>query len=93
MLLFTFQEVPQTSTGFSPFELLYRCTVRGPLAILKALWTDEETDEVMKTTYEYVTDLHNCLEKVGQLARKNLTITKTDKLSITIRKLNPISSK
>lgn len=48
---------------------------------MKALWTDEETDEVMKTTYEYVTDLHNCLEKVGQLARKNLTITKTDKLS------------
>jgi hypothetical protein len=30
-VLFANREVPQTSTGFSPFELFYECTVRGPV--------------------------------------------------------------
>ena len=30
-LLFAYREVPQASTGFSPFELLYGHNVRGPL--------------------------------------------------------------
>ena len=40
-LLFPYHEVPQESTGFSPFELLYRRAVRGPMTILKQLWTKE----------------------------------------------------
>ncbi|PIK59722.1 hypothetical protein BSL78_03385 [Apostichopus japonicus] len=39
-LLFAYREAPQESLGFSPFELLYGRTVRGPLCILKELWTD-----------------------------------------------------
>ena len=34
-LLFAYREVPQASTGFSPFELLYDRDIRGPLDILK----------------------------------------------------------
>ena len=34
-VLFAYREVPQTSTGFSPFELLYGYQVRGPLDVLK----------------------------------------------------------
>ena len=41
-LLFAYREVPQESTGFSPFELLYGRAVRGPMAILKQLWTKED---------------------------------------------------
>ena len=40
-VLFAYREVPQESTGFSPFELLYGRTVRGPIQILKELWTKE----------------------------------------------------
>ena len=40
-LLFAYREVPQDSTGFSSFELLYGRTVRGPMYILKELWTKE----------------------------------------------------
>ena len=36
-ILFAYREVPQSSTGFSPFELLYGRTVRGPMQILKEL--------------------------------------------------------
>ena len=39
-LLFAYREVPQESTGFSPFELLYGWTVRGSMHILKELWTE-----------------------------------------------------
>ena len=34
-LLFAYQEVPQASTGFAPFELLYGHPVHGLLDILK----------------------------------------------------------
>ena len=37
-LLFAYCEVPQSSTGFSPFELVYGCAVRGPLDILRESW-------------------------------------------------------
>ena len=37
-LLFAYREVPQASTGFSPFELVYGRQVRGPLDIIKESW-------------------------------------------------------
>ena len=34
-LLFAYREVPQESTGYSPFELLFGRKVKGPLDVLK----------------------------------------------------------
>ena len=34
-LLFAYREVPQATTGFSPFELLYGRDIRGPLDVLR----------------------------------------------------------
>ena len=50
-LLFAYREVPQESTGFSPFELLYGRTLRGPMSILRDLWTKEGIDNEVITTY------------------------------------------
>ena len=36
-LLFAVREIPQESLGFSPFELLYRRNLRGPMQILREL--------------------------------------------------------
>ncbi|XP_069139202.1 uncharacterized protein [Argopecten irradians] len=44
-LLFAYREVPQESLGFSPFELLYGRTIRGPMMILKELLTKEVPDD------------------------------------------------
>ena len=45
-LLFAYREVPQSSTGFSPFELLYGWDVRGPLDVVKEHWeSDPQTRE------------------------------------------------
>ena len=75
-VLFAYREVPQTSLGFSPFELVYGRTVRGPMSVLRQLWTDERAEEEVKTTYQYVVDLRNRLEDVGKLARENLEVAR-----------------
>lgn len=51
-LLFAYREVPHTSTGFSPFELLFGYEVRGPLFLIKEKLLDNcETEEEPITTY------------------------------------------
>lgn len=71
-LLFAYREVPQASMGFSPFELLYGRTVRGPMTILKELWTGQITDEETRTTYEYVLGLRQRLENTCKMAQQEL---------------------
>ena len=71
-VLFAYREVPQESTGFSPFQLLYGCSVRGPGTILKELWTKEVNVPEKKTSYEYVSKLHECLEDSLKLAQEEL---------------------
>ena len=71
-LLFAYREAPQESLGFSPSELLYGRTVRGPMAILKDLWTDEVKEPEVRTTYQYVLDLKQRLEATLELAREEL---------------------
>ena len=71
-LLFAVREVPQDSLGFSPFELLYGRKVRGPMAILRELWSDEVNDEQVLSTYQYVVELRERLEQTCKLPRENL---------------------
>lgn len=75
-LLFAYRETPQSSTGFSPFELLYGRSVRGPMQILKELWTGQYTESETKNTYQYVIDLQERLEETCQLAREELRKSK-----------------
>lgn len=74
-VLFAYREVPNESTGFTPFELLYARHVRGPLDILKEQWeepTEEqtsvlsylmETQERMETVRKMVTDMESLAKK------------------------------
>ena len=71
-LLVAIREVPQESLGFSPFELLYGRSVRGPMAILRELWSGEVNDEQVLSTYQNVIELRERLEQTCQLARDNL---------------------
>ena len=63
LLLFAYRETPQSSTTFAPFELLYGRDIRGPMTILKELWTGQYQEGKTKTTYQYVIDLQGRLEK------------------------------
>ena len=68
-LLFAYREVPTESLGgFSPFELIYGRTVRGPMSVLREIWSNDELNEELMNTYEYVLDLRNKLEETCKLA-------------------------
>ena len=70
-LLFAYREVPQASTGFSPFELLYGRQVRGPLDVLKEAWEgDNRSDE---SVVSYVLLVRERLERMAELVQENLS--------------------
>ena len=71
-LLFAYRETPQACTKFSPFELLYG-TVRGPMSILRELWTNKQFDEEVKSSYEYVLDLRNRIADTCEIDRQELS--------------------
>ena len=85
-VLFAYREATQESLGFSPFELVYGRTVRGPLEILKTLWTGEAKGEEVKTTYNYVLDLREKLEKTMEIAHEELRRAATKHKSMYDRK-------
>ena len=71
-LLFAYREAPQEATGFSPFELLYGRTVRGPVQILKEPWTGETDGTEIKTSYQYVFELRERLDNTLKIAQEEL---------------------
>ena len=69
-LLFAYREVPQASTGFSPFELLYGRPVRGPLDILKK--SCEASKKSSESIVSYVLLMQERFMKLKQLVDVNL---------------------
>ena len=70
-LLFAYREVPQSSTGFSPFELLYGREVRGPLDILREAWeTNTRRDE---SVVSYVLSMREKLKDMSEIVQGNIT--------------------
>ena len=69
-VLFAYREVPQSSTGFSPFELLYGRPVRGPLDILRESW--EASKHSSESIVSYVLSIQEKLVKMSTLAQENL---------------------
>ena len=70
-LLFAYREVPQASTGFSPFELLYGHQVRGPLDILRETW--EASPKSSESVVSHVLSMHDKMAKLQELVHDNLT--------------------
>ncbi len=68
-LLFAVREVPQASTGFSPFELLYGRQPRGVLDVIKESW--EEGPSNSRNEIQYVLDLRAKRHILGRLSMEN----------------------
>ena len=49
LLLFVVREAEQISLGFSPFELVFGHTPRGPLKLLKGAWLNEDHSDSLLT--------------------------------------------
>lgn len=73
-LLFAYREVPQASTGFSPFKLLYGWPVQGPLDLLKHKWEKTGATDAVEGqgVVQYVLQMRDRLEQYREEARLNL---------------------
>jgi hypothetical protein len=67
--LFAYREIPQASTGFAPFELLYGKVIKGPSQLLFQTWTGSDVDDAHLITSDYVRDLHDSLQDMVKRAQ------------------------
>lgn len=65
------REVPQASTGFAPFELLFAHQVRGPLDVLRDSWEDNNKPR-KRNLLSYVLQMRDKLQQAVSTARHNL---------------------
>ncbi|GFR81299.1 Gypsy retrotransposon integrase-like protein 1 [Elysia marginata] len=70
--LFAYRNQVHVSTGFSPFFLLFGRAPRGPMEILKDLFTNKTLSSDSVFQYHYVLDLHNRIRMGWQLAGESL---------------------
>ena len=70
LLLFAVRESVQESFGFSPFELVFGHTVRGPLKLLKEKILSDNDSSL--NLLQYVSDFKNRLSNACEAARSNL---------------------
>lgn len=73
LLLFAIRETTQESLGFSPADLVFGHTVRGPLKLLKEKWMSRESTST--NVLDYVSSFRERLHKVCDLARISLSST------------------
>uniref|UniRef100_A0A8W8MZ15 Integrase catalytic domain-containing protein n=1 Tax=Magallana gigas TaxID=29159 RepID=A0A8W8MZ15_MAGGI len=73
-LLFAVRDAKQESLGFSPFELVYGHTVRGPLKLLKEKWLGPETETSL---LDYVSKFKERISQAWTMARENLKVSQT----------------
>uniref|UniRef100_A0A3P9LY71 Gypsy retrotransposon integrase-like protein 1 n=1 Tax=Oryzias latipes TaxID=8090 RepID=A0A3P9LY71_ORYLA len=71
-LMFAYREVPQASTGFSPFQLMYGHPVRGPLDVLKETW-EGPAPQRKCGELSYVLKMRDKLENFQALATAHMT--------------------
>ena len=68
-MLFAYSEVPESTTGFSPFELLYGREVRGPSDMLREKWrASKKSDE---SVLFHILKVRETLEEMSGLVSEN----------------------
>ena len=83
-LMLAAREAVQESTGFSPNELVFSHTVRGPLAVLKAGWVDVEPP---KNLIDFVNGFRHRLFVAGGMAKRNLQMSQNKMKKIYDRRV------
>lgn len=71
-VMFAYREVPQASTGFSPFELLYGWDVQGPLDLLRKHWEGPSAVQTDRSIVQFVLEMRERLSKYLEEAEGNL---------------------
>ena len=74
LFLFAAREAVLETLGFSPFELVFGRSVRGPLKRLKEKWVNAKTDTDL---LDYVSKFNYRLKRASEIARENLKEAQT----------------
>ena len=69
-VLFAYREVPCQSTGYSPFELLYRRSIWGPFSLIKETWVGK--DSLPKDVLSYVLETRRRLSQMKNIVHENI---------------------
>ncbi|KAL0153990.1 hypothetical protein M9458_050705, partial [Cirrhinus mrigala] len=78
LLLFAVRNTMQESLGFSPAELVFGHSLRGPLKVLQEqLLSVSQTDASQKNVLDHVSSFRERLHLVWQLAQKSLANSQT----------------
>ncbi len=70
-VLFTYREIPQASTGCSPFELLYGRPVRGLLNVLREKW--EAQTKSSESVVSHILHIRERMEKMSEIVQENVS--------------------
>lgn len=71
-LMFAYREVPQASTGFSPFQLMYGHEVQGPLSLVRELWEGNWGTATRTNVIDYVLAMRQKLQQMTEFASAHL---------------------
>ena len=71
-LLFSYRDAQHSSTGYSPFELIYGHNVRGPLGFLRECWESDVVDEEDREVHKYILVMRRRLKNSCRLALQSL---------------------
>ncbi|XP_078240212.1 uncharacterized protein LOC144586237 [Pogona vitticeps] len=88
-LMFAIREVPQASTGFSPFEMMYGWNPRGILDLIKEKW--ESGTDNSQMTVQHVLEMRAHLKKVAEMAKGHLEQAQAGQKKRYDAKLSPRS--
>ena len=69
--MFGYREVPQASTGFSPFELLHGRSVRGPLDVL-ILYNHGSVVRRTQSVVSHIIQIREIMDKMTELLHEIL---------------------
>ena len=69
-VLLAYHEVPQSTTGFSPFELLYSQEVCGPLDVLKEEWEAEKCCD--ESVVSHILAIRERMEEMTNIVKDNV---------------------
>ncbi len=70
-VLFGIREVPQASTGFTPFELLFGRQRRGLLDVAKEAW-EQQQPTPHRSLVEHVSEMSQRIDRIMPLVREHL---------------------
>lgn len=74
-LMFAYRELPNASTGFSPFELLFGRPSRGPISFLSHAWSGKSPSDDEKNVYDYVFQLKTHISETCKLAQEQVELS------------------